>query len=97
METLTTIPVPDSTGVRAPCSASPRDVVASPGTCPICGTALTGQQRSACSAKCRAALSRRLHIPVNREELQAIRATLRRTVEEAWQAQQLVEAALREG
>ncbi len=30
-----------------------------PRTCPICGNGLTGRQTSACSDKCRAALSRR--------------------------------------
>ncbi len=44
---------------RAPLVSPGGGVVASAGTCSICGAALTGRQRSACSAKCRAALSRR--------------------------------------
>jgi hypothetical protein len=35
-----------------------RALQAGPG-CPVCGQPLTGRQRSACSARCRAALSRR--------------------------------------
>jgi len=58
MPTHTTIATPQEKSERAPCSASPGAVVASSGTCPICGTPLTGRQK-ACSGKCRAALSRR--------------------------------------
>ena len=95
MESLTTLAPPRKESERAPSSAAPTGMVGSPGTCPVCGKGLTGRQ-TACSARCRAARSRRRRIPVKREELQAIRSTLRRTIEEAWQAQQLVEAALRE-
>jgi predicted nucleic acid-binding Zn ribbon protein len=86
METLTTLATPQEESERAPLVTTGGGVVGSPGTCPICGTALTGRQKSACSAKCRAALSRRLHIPVRRERLLEIRALLKRTLEETYQA-----------
>jgi predicted nucleic acid-binding Zn ribbon protein len=35
------------------------DVVASRGPCPVCGQAMLGRRTSACSDRCRAALSRR--------------------------------------
>lgn len=44
---------------RAACSMAQTGVVGSPGHCPICGKPLTGRQRTACSDRHRAALSRR--------------------------------------
>jgi len=44
---------------RAPLAVPGEGVVASSRPCPICGTALTGRQESACSDRCRAARSRR--------------------------------------
>ena len=95
MATGPEIATPSEKSVRAPLVKPGGAVVASSRPCPICGTPLKGRQE-ACSAKCRAAKSRRRRAPMKREDLQAIRATLRRTIEEVWQAQQLVEAALRE-
>ena len=96
MATDPEIATPSEESERAPLVKPGGDVVGSPGTCPICKAPLQGRQKSACSPRCRAAKSRRRRAPMKREELQAIRAALRRTIEEAWQAQQLVEAALRE-
>jgi predicted nucleic acid-binding Zn ribbon protein len=77
MPTHTTIAPPSEKSARAPCSASPRDVVASSRPCPICGTALTGRQQ-ACSGRCRAAKSRQ-----RREAREArVRELLERTLGE---------------
>jgi hypothetical protein len=56
--------------------------------------ALKGRQKSACSDRCRAALSRRLHIPVPRKRLVEIRALLASTLEELYQAKGEIERAL---
>ena len=44
---------------RAAVAAPGVAVVASSRPCPVCGQAMTGRRRSACSDRCRAALSRR--------------------------------------
>ena len=62
------IAAPEKETERALCSASGDAVVASPElarrACPICGTPLTGRQRSACSPRHRAALSGRQRVPL---------------------------------
>jgi predicted nucleic acid-binding Zn ribbon protein len=49
----------DSETERAPLVMPGRRVLASPRPCPVCGQAMTGRKTSACSDRCRAALSRR--------------------------------------
>lgn len=51
-------------------------LIDSPRRCPACGTALTGRQR-ACSAKCRAALSRRRRAQAQAERDRQIRDLLK--------------------
>ena len=58
MTTHTEIAPDQEKSERAPLVKPGRVVVASPRPCPVCGTPLTGRQQ-ACSAKCRAAKSRR--------------------------------------
>ena len=62
------IAAPEKETERALCSASGDAVVASPEPArrarPICGTPLTGRQRSACSPRHRAALSGRQRVPL---------------------------------
>jgi hypothetical protein len=52
---------------RAPCGVAGGAVIGSPelarSSCKICGTPLTGRQKSACSPEHRAALSRRKRAP----------------------------------
>lgn len=67
----------------------PREIP--PLACPICGTALRGRQTSACSDKCRAALSRRKRIPVKAEEFRNVRALLKTTLESLWEAKATLE------
>ena len=76
---------------RVPLAKPGGDVVASPGSCPICGTALTGRQRSACSPKHRAALSRRKRIPLPVAEAREIRASLTMILEAAYEAKATLE------
>lgn len=85
MPTHTEVAPPTEKSERAPRSAPPGAVVASPRGCPICGTPLRGRQRC-CSAKCRAAKSRRARIPVKREQLLEIRRLLRAVLEESYRA-----------
>jgi len=80
MKTHPTVAEAQAQSERAPCSAPHGAVVASARACPVCGTPLHGRQES-CSARCRAAKSRRARIPVRAEELRALRALLRETVE----------------
>ena len=80
MSTHTQVATPSEKSERAPCSAPPRVVVASPGCCPICGRPLRGRQRC-CSGRCRAALSRRRRIPVKAEDLRGLRVLVTETVE----------------
>jgi len=73
MKTHTTVAEAQGKSERAPGSAS---VVASGRACPVCGTPLRGRQES-CSARCRAAKSRRGRVPVKAEELRNLRAVVR--------------------
>jgi hypothetical protein len=84
MPTHTEIATPQEESERAPCSASPYHVVASPGSCPICLTPLRGRQKC-CSGKCRATLSRRRRIPVPVEEVRALRGLVTTTLESLWE------------
>ena len=52
----------DSESERAAMAPAAGNVVASPLPCPVCGQAMTGRKTSACSDKCRAALSRRRRV-----------------------------------
>jgi predicted nucleic acid-binding Zn ribbon protein len=70
---------PSSETARA---LSPAPVVRS---CPACGAELTGRQKC-CSGKCRAALSRRRRIPVKAEDLRDLRAMVKMTLENLWEA-----------
>jgi len=63
-------------GPSVVCSREP-----SQDTCPVCGTPLRGRQRSACSDRCRAALSRRRRIPVRAQDLRDLRVLVRETVD----------------
>jgi len=55
-------------------------VVASPRPCPVCGHAMTGRRTSACSDKCRAALSRRTRAEQQAERDQRVRELLEAAV-----------------
>ncbi|MFI5341960.1 MAG: hypothetical protein ACHQ7N_19250 [Candidatus Methylomirabilales bacterium] len=47
---------------------------------------MRGRQTSACSDRCRAALSRRRRIPVKAEEIRDLRALVKTTLESLWEA-----------
>jgi predicted nucleic acid-binding Zn ribbon protein len=64
---------------RAPCSTLSGGVVASSRRCPICGTPLTGRQQC-CSAKCRAAKSRRERSQAQAERDRRVQALLEAAV-----------------
>ena len=59
--------------------------------CPVCGRLLTGRQKSACSPKHRAAVSRRtrVHLPV--DEAREIRAKLATIRDAVWEAKATLE------
>jgi len=59
MRTLTRVPPLQEESERAASGHAGADVVASSRLCPICGEAMMGRRTSACSDRCRAALSRR--------------------------------------
>ena len=65
---------------RAAPSAPRSDVVASPKRCPVCGGAMPGRKTSACSDKCRAALSRRMRAEKQTERHRRMRAYLEAAV-----------------
>ncbi len=56
-----------------------------PGSCPVCGSPLTGRQRVACSDRCRAELSRRRKAQAQAERETQVRAYLQ-TAGEALEA-----------
>ena len=93
MPTLTTLATLSEKSERAPRSASPRGVVGSPRTCPICGTPLKGRQE-ACSGKCRAAKSRQSRVPIPRKQLLEIRALVKNTLEELYRAKGALDRCL---
>jgi hypothetical protein len=67
----------DSESERAASSAAWRDVVASPRACAVCGAVLTGRpQQKCCSARCRAAWSRRRPVELQAEPDQRVRELL---------------------
>jgi len=79
---------PDSPpGAIAPGKANRR-------TCPICGRRLPGRQTSACSDRCRAALSRRKRIAIERQDLQELRGLLQITRDRLWAAQPALDRQL---
>ena len=59
------------------------------GGCPVCGRELTGRQR-VCSARCRAALSRKKSLEVRAERDARIRLLLRTVIETATEARELL-------
>ncbi len=83
LDTIGETPYPDS----LPGGMMPRG-------CPICGKTLTGRQRTACSGRCRAALSRRRRIPMEREQLIKIRSALKGMLEEFYALKVEVEKTL---
>jgi hypothetical protein len=66
---------------RAAVAAPGVAVVASSRPCPVCGQAMTGRRRSACSDRCRAAKSRRGRLPLPVAEANTIRASLTTALE----------------
>jgi len=85
MKTHTRVAEAQAQSERAPCSAPHGAVVASARPCPVCGTPLQGRQQ-ACSARCRAAKSRRARIPVKAQELRDLRALVVATLDRLWEA-----------
>ena len=77
---------------RAPL-AKPGDlVVASPRSCAVCGAVLTGRpQQKCCSARCRAAKSRRQRVPLPRDTERDIRAKLAAALEAVFEAKATLE------
>jgi predicted nucleic acid-binding Zn ribbon protein len=61
---------------RAAVAARGEGVVASSRPCPVCGEAMTGRKTSACSDKCRAALSRRRRAEAHTERDRRVRELL---------------------
>jgi predicted nucleic acid-binding Zn ribbon protein len=79
MKPHTTLATREKKSERAPRSAS---VVGSARACVACGTALTGRpHQQCCSARCRAALSRREKVRLPVAEARAIQARLRMALE----------------
>ena len=77
MPTHTEIASPDEKSERAPLAKPGDPVLASPRRCEVCGTLLTGRpQQKCCSARCRAALSRRKGVPLPLAEAREITANL---------------------
>jgi predicted nucleic acid-binding Zn ribbon protein len=76
MRTHTETGPPPEQSERAPLVKSGGGVVASPQQCPVCGQAMTGRKTSACSDRCRAALSRRTRAEEQTERDQRVRALL---------------------
>ena len=85
MKTHPTVAEAQAQSERAPCSAPHGAVVASARACPVCGTPLHGRQES-CSARCRAAKSRRGRVPLPVEDARDIRARLNAALDIIYQA-----------
>jgi predicted nucleic acid-binding Zn ribbon protein len=75
---------------RAADGAMQNAVVGSTGKCPICGKLLAGRQKR-CSARCRAALSRRKRVALPVAEAKEIRAKLAMILDAAWEAKATLE------
>ncbi len=87
MRTHIRLTTPDETSERAPLAKPGGLVVASPRSCAVCGAALTGPpQQRCCSARCRAAKSRRRRVPLPISEAKEIRAQLTVVLEAVWEA-----------
>ncbi len=83
------VALPDEQSERAPRSAS---MVASARACEVCGTALTGRpQQKCCSARCRAAKSRRRRLPLPVAAAREIKASLTMILDTAWQIKATLE------
>ncbi len=92
MANHTEIADPEDKSERAPRNAS---VVGSTRACEICGKALTGRpQQKCCSAKCRAAKSRRKRVHIPMADAKEIRASLTDALEAVWGARTMLDRHL---
>jgi predicted nucleic acid-binding Zn ribbon protein len=80
MPTHTEIATSAEQAERAPLVMPGGPVLASSRPCPVCGEAMTGRKTSACSDKCRAALSRRTRAAEQAERDQRVRGLLEAAV-----------------
>ncbi len=77
---------------RAPLVKPGGPVVGSARACVVCGAPLTGRpQQKCCSARCRAAKSRRARVPIPVAEAQEMRARLTTILETAWEIKAALE------